>query len=222
MAEAAVWARGKPALELAGSARWDQRLVATLRLDFDVRTVPAGDDRVTQAIVLFGTVNTYRDELAHLRRRSAAPLVLVLDRADVTQRVIALEEGADDVLCVPFETCELLARVRAVMRRVVRPMPSLLRVADLELDLAAGGVRRGGRPILLSRTEFALLAALARRGGDVVSHERLAEEVWGSPRGVTATTLHTFMSYLRGKIEEPSRARLLRTVRGVGYALSAG
>ena len=105
---------------------------------------------------------------------------------------------------------------------VVRPMPTLLRVADLELDLEAGGVRRAGRPILLSRTEFALLAALARRSGDVVSHERLAEEVWGSPRGVTSTTLHTFMSYLRGKIEEPSRTRLLRTVRGVGYALSAG
>jgi DNA-binding response OmpR family regulator len=220
MTEPAVWARGKPALELAGDGRWDQRLVATLRLDFDVRTA-SGDDSATQAIVLFSSVAEYRDDLAQLRRRSAASLVLVLDGADVTQRVTALEEGADDVLCEPFETCELLARVRAVMRRVARPMPSLLRVADLELDLEAGGVRRAGRPILLSRTEFALLAALARRNGDVVSHERLAEEVWGSPRGVTATTLHTFMSYLRGKIEEPSRTRLLHTVRGVGYALSA-
>lgn len=221
MTETAVWTRGKPALELAGDGRWDQRLIATLRLDFDVRTAHA-DERATQAIVLFASPQTYRDELARVRRRSAAPLVLVLDTADVTQRVTALEDGADDVLCEPYETCELHARVRAVMRRVVRPMPSLLRVADLEMDLEAGGVRRGGRSILLSRTEFALLAALARRGGDVVPHELLAQEVWGSPGGVTATTLHTFMSYLRGKIEDPTRTRLLRTVRGVGYALSAG
>jgi DNA-binding response OmpR family regulator len=190
-------------------------------LDFDVRTAPE-TARDVQVIVLFSSAATYRAELADTRRCSAAPLVLVLDFADVTQRVTALEDGADDVLSEPYETCELLARVRAVMRRVSRPMPALLRVADLELDLEAGGVRRGGRPILLSRTEFALLAALARRGGDVVPHRRLAEEVWGSSDSVTATTLHTFMSYLRGKIEEPSRARLLRTVRGVGYALSAG
>jgi DNA-binding response OmpR family regulator len=221
MAEAATWTRGKPALELAGDGRWDQRLIAMLRLDFDVRTAPGGD-AAAQAIVLFASPATYRDELAALRRRSAAPLVLILDTADVTQRVTALEEGADDVLCEPYETSELHARVRAVMRRVVRPMPSLLRVADLEMDLEGGSVRRGGRAILLSRTEFALLAALARRSGDVVSHESLAQEVWGSPHGVTATTLHTFMSYLRGKIEDPSRARLLRTVRGVGYALSSG
>ena len=221
MTETATWTRGKPALELAGDGRWDQRLVGTLRLDFDVRTAP-GDARAAHAIVLFSSVAAYRAEIADMRRCSAAPLVLVLDRADVTQRVTALEDGADDVLCEPYDTCELLARVRAVVRRVVRPMPSLLRVADLELDLDAGGVRRGGRPILLSRTEFALLAALARRGGDVVPHERLAEEVWGSSGGVTSTTLHTFMSYLRGKIEEPSRTRLLRTVRGVGYALTAG
>jgi len=221
MTETAVWTRGKPALDLAGDGRWDQRLIATLRLDFDVRTARA-DDGAAQAIVLFASPATYRDELAQLRRRSAAPLVLVLDTADVTQRVTALEDGADDVLCEPYDACELHARVRAVMRRVVRPMPSLLRVADLEMDLEAGGVRRGGRSILLSRTEFALLAALARRSGGVVTHELLAQEVWGSPGGVTSTTLHTFMSYLRGKIEDPTRTRLLRTVRGVGYALCAG
>ncbi|MDB5029241.1 MAG: DNA-binding response regulator [Candidatus Eremiobacteraeota bacterium] len=220
MADSAGWARGKPSLELAGDGRWDQRLVATLRLDFDVRTSFA--DGRPQAIVLFGTAATYRGELADVRRRSGAPLVLVLDRADVTQRVTALEEGADDVLGEPYELCELQARLRAVVRRAVRPVPPMLRVADLELDLQAGGVRRAGRSIVLTRTEFALLASLARHQGEVVPHEMLAQEVWGSPAGVTSTTLHTFMSYLRGKIEEPTRARLLRTVRGIGYTLAGG
>src|SRR6202035_927909 len=98
MTETATWTRGKPALELAGDGRWDQRLVGTLRLDFDVRTAP-GDARAAHAIVLFSSVAAYRAEIADMRRCSAAPLVLVLDRADVTQRVTALEDGADDVLC---------------------------------------------------------------------------------------------------------------------------
>ena len=220
MIEPAVWSREKPVLELAGEPPADARLVATLGLDFDVCREPA-PGREARAILLFGGLAGYRDELASIRLRSAAPLVVVLSDADVTGRVTALEDGADDVLCVPFEPCELLARLRAVMRRVVRPLPSVLRVADLELDLDRGGVRRGERRVDLSRTEFALLAALARRNGDVVPHELLAQEVWGSTGGVSATTLHTFISYLRGKIEEPSRVRLLRTVRGVGYALSA-
>jgi DNA-binding response OmpR family regulator len=221
MPEPAVWAREKPALSLAGNGRWDERLIAMLRLDFDVRIAPS-EESATQPVVLFASVGTYREMLAQCRKHSAAPLILVLDDGGVTQRVAALEDGADDVLCEPFEPSELLARLRAVMRRVARPMPAFLRVADLELDLAAGGVRRGGRRIELSRTEFALLTALARRNGAVVPHALLAQEVWGSPGGVSPTTVHTFISYLRGKIEEPSGARLLRTVRGVGYVLSAG
>ncbi|HEV3087395.1 MAG TPA: response regulator transcription factor [Candidatus Elarobacter sp.] len=221
MIEPAVWSRDKPVLELAGEPCADSRLIATLGLDFAVHREPAAG-RETQAILLFGSVAGYRDQLAELRLRTASPLVVVLTDADVTERVTALEEGADDVLCVPFEPCELVARLRAVMRRVARPVPNLLRVADLELDLDRGGVRRGERRVDLSRTEFALLAALARRNGDVVPHRLLALEVWGSAGGVSPTTLHTFISYLRGKIEEPSRTRLLRTVRGVGYALTAG
>ncbi len=221
MTEPAVWSRDKPVLELAGEPSADSCLIATLGLDFAVRRDPV-PGRETHAILLFGSVAGYRDELAEIRLRSAAPLVVLLGDGDVTGRVTALEDGADDVLSAPFEPCELVARLRAVIRRVVRPQPNLLRVADLELDLDRGGVRRGERRVDLSRTEFALLAALARRNGDVVPHELLAREVWGSTGGVSATTLHTFISYLRGKIEEPSRTRLLRTVRGVGYALSAG
>ncbi|MBV8581983.1 MAG: response regulator transcription factor [Candidatus Eremiobacteraeota bacterium] len=217
MAEPTVWTRAKPALELAGERRWDARLLATLGLDFDVVTNGAAND--AEAILLFTTVPACRENVVEVRSRSAAVLVAVLENADVLQRVEALEDGADDVLSEPYETCELLARLRAVMRRVHRPLPNVLRVADLELDLARGGVRRGTRAIDLSRTEFALLTALARRAGDVVPHRRLAEEVWGGPDAVGPTTLHTFVSYLRGKIEEPSRTRLLRTVRGVGYAL---
>jgi two-component system response regulator MprA len=220
MIEPAVWSREKPVLELAGEPAGDPRLLATLRLDFAVEREPVAG-QAPQAILLFGSLAGYRDELAELRLRSAAPLVVVLTDADVTERVTALEDGADDVLSVPYEPCELVARLRAVIRRVIRPLPNVLRVADLELDLDRGGVRRGERRVELSRTEFALLTALARRSGDVVPHELLAREVWGPP-GVTATTLHTFISYLRGKIEEPSRTRLLRTVRGVGYALTAG
>ena len=221
MIEPAVWSRDKPALELAGDVPADRRLAATLGLDFEVRLVPDACG-AEQAIVLFGSVETYRAALAQVRRRSAVPLIVVLEDGDVMQRITALEEGADDVLGAPYEMCELVARLRAVIRRVVRPLPNLLRVADLELDLDCGSVRRGDRRVDLSRTEFALLAALARRHGNVVPHGLLAQEVWGSSGGVTATTLHTFISYLRGKIEEPSRVRLLRTVRGVGYALTAG
>ena len=215
-----AWRRDKPSLELRGDGDWDERLVGALALDFDVY-VPLNGHVESDAVVVAAGRATYRGLLAGVRATSAAPVVVLMSEAEMSDLVGALEHGADDVLPAPFEEAELLARLRALMRRVSRPLPATIRVGDLELDLERHTARRGARSIALSRTEFALLTALARRGGAVVSHGELAEEVWGMNRLPKPANMHTFISYVRGKIADPDGAPLLRTVKGVGYALRA-
>jgi DNA-binding response OmpR family regulator len=224
----AVWRRTKPVLTLVGEGR-DERLIAALQLDFDVHVTPSVADASRHGefgndmhgMLLLATTHTYRRSLAEVREHTDAPLVVLLRAGHTAERVVALESGADDVIATPYELPELIARLRAVMRRGAnRPQNPRLRVADLEIDLDRHVARRGERTIRLSPTEFEMLVVLARAEGGVVRAEQLIDEVWGD-EGAAAATLHTFMSGLRAKIEEPNRPRLLQTVRGVGYLLTA-
>ncbi len=213
------WRRDKPLIEIVGDRALDPQLAATLTLDFDVRLTP-DDAASAQAVVVVASPATLSANLDAVRRRSGAAIVLILHTARASDRVRGLEEGADDVIVEPYDAAELLARVRAVIRRVGHHHPGVIRVADLELDLVRRSVRRGRRSIGLSRTEFAILASLAQRSGAVVPHSLLLKEVWGG-KHVGPTTMHTMIAYLRRKIEEPASPPLVHTVRGIGYALHA-
>jgi DNA-binding response OmpR family regulator len=222
------WRRTKPVLALVGEGPRDERLIAALQLDFDVHVAPSvreasrgGNMRAdAHGMLLVASTHTYRRSLAEVRERTDAPLVMLLRAGHTAERVVALESGADDVVATPYELPELIARVRAVMRRGAnRPQTTRLRVGDLEIDLDRHVAHRSERTIRLSPTEFAMLVVLARADGGVVRTEQLIDEVWGD-EGAAAATLHTFVSGLRAKIEERGQPRLLQTVRGVGYLLA--
>jgi len=149
------------------------------------------------------------------------PVLLLTARDAVADRVAGLDAGADDYLPKPFALEELLARLRALLRRVPREETAdeLLSFADLTLDLASRDVRRGERSVRLTRTEFALLELLMRNPRRVLSREYILEEVWGFDFPTTANSLEVYVGYLRRKTEEDGEIRLVHTVRGVGYVL---
>jgi two-component system response regulator MprA len=149
------------------------------------------------------------------------PVLLLTARDAVADRVAGLDAGADDYLPKPFALEELLARLRALLRRVPREETAdeLLVFADLTLDLASRDVRRGERSVRLTRTEFALLELLMRNPRRVLSREYILEEVWGFDFPTTANSLEVYVGYLRRKTEEDGEIRLVHTVRGVGYVL---
>src|SRR5437660_3243522 len=210
--------RARPSLELVGDRTIDAGIVSTLSLDFDIRP-DRKNGPAPAAVVLLASRRTYRQPLHDLRCRTDAPAVVLLDEADATDRVQALEAGADDILTVPCDPSELLARLRALMRRAGRPASEIFKVDDLQIDLARRIVRRGDRIVALSPVELALLQTLARHDGAVVPHDMLTREVWG--RFKSKNIVHTFVSYLRAKLNRPGETELIHTVRGVGYALRA-
>lgn len=151
------------------------------------------------------------------------PVLMLTARTETSDRVAGLDAGADDYLPKPFDPEELLARVRALLRRsrpegVARPSPAL-QVADLRLDPAARRVWRGEREIELSRTEFDLLELLMFNAGIVLDRTRIYEEIWGYDFGPDSKNLAVYISYLRRKIDADSTVKLIHTVRGVGYTL---
>jgi two-component system response regulator MprA len=146
------------------------------------------------------------------------PVLMLTARDAVDDRVAGLDAGADDYLVKPFALRELKARLRALLRRA-EPGDGPLRFADLELDPAAHEVRRGGRRIELSRTEFALLELFVRHPRQVLTRSAIFERVWGYDFGATSNALGVYVGYLRRKTEEGGAPRLLHTVRGVGYVL---
>jgi two-component system response regulator MprA len=149
------------------------------------------------------------------------PVLLLTARDAVADRVAGLDAGADDYLPKPFALEELLARLRALLRRVPREdqADELLTFADLTLDLASRDVRRGERSVRLTRTEFALLELLMQHPRRVLSREYILQEVWGFDFPTTANSLEVYVGYLRRKTEEDGEIRLVHTVRGVGYVL---
>jgi two-component system, OmpR family, response regulator MprA len=150
------------------------------------------------------------------------PILVLTARDAVGDRVEGLDAGADDYLTKPFALAELLARLRALLRRVVPADGAddeVLTFADLSMDIATREVRRGDRPIELTRTEFTLLELFLRRPRRVLERSFILEEVWGYDFPTTANSLEVYVGYVRRKTEADGEPRLLHTVRGVGYVL---
>ena len=166
------------------------------------------------------------DGLEVCRRLRAAgdsvPLLLLTARAAVDERVAGLDAGADDYLVKPFALGELLARLRALLRRSAPLLENeVLRFEDLSLDPGTREVRRGGRLIELTRTEFLLLELLLRNARQVLAREVIFDRVWGYDFGANSNSLEVYIGYLRRKTEAEGEPRLIHTVRGVGYVLRA-
>ena len=149
----------------------------------------------------------------------AAPVLMLTARAEVDSRVAGLDAGADDYLPKPFALAELLARLRALLRRSTNGGGATLRFGDLELDPGTRDVRRGKDRIELTRTEFSLLELFLRNPRQVLTRSIIFERVWGYDFGPSSNSLDVYIGYLRRKTEAGGKPRLIHTVRGVGYAL---
>jgi two-component system response regulator MprA len=153
------------------------------------------------------------------RAGSTLPVLMLTARTEVEDRVAGLDAGADDYVTKPFALDELLARMRALLRRTSDETGEVLRFADLELDPGTREVRRGDRPIELTRTEFSLLELFLRNPRQVLTRSVIFERVWGYDFGFASNSLDVYIGYLRRKTEAGDEHRLIQTVRGVGYAL---
>jgi two-component system response regulator MprA len=156
-----------------------------------------------------------------LRAESDVPILILTARTDTGDRVRGLDAGADDYLVKPFERAELLARLRALMRRRPPRGSASLRVGDLTLNPDTREVSRGDRQLDLTAREFELLEFLMRNQKLVISRERLLEEVWGYDPTSMTNTIDVFISNLRRKLEEGGEDRILHTKRGAGYVVRA-
>jgi two-component system response regulator MprA len=208
-----------------------QVLQRSLRLDgYDVRIAGDGEAALDQAaayhpdLVILDLGLPKLDGMEVARRLRAAddvPILMLTARDAVESRVEGLDSGADDYLVKPFERQELLARLRALLRRRPPRGSASLVVSDLALNPDTHEVARGDRAIELTQREFELLEYLMRNERIVVPRQRLLEEVWGYDPFATTNTIEVFVSNLRRKLEAGGEARLLHTIRGAGYVLRA-
>jgi two-component system, OmpR family, copper resistance phosphate regulon response regulator CusR len=160
--------------------------------------------------------------LAELRRSGTRTPVLFLTARDaIHDRVKGLELGADDYLVKPFAFSELLARVRALLRRSLTSQPDVVRIADLEVDLLRFKAIRHGQRLDLTPKEFALLSLLAQHTGEVLSRTLIAEQVWDMNFASDTNVVDVAVRRLRRKVDDPFTPKLIQTVRGVGYVLEA-
>ena len=194
----------------------------------EVRTAVDGEDALTAAaefapdmVVLdLGLPKLDGVEVCRrLRGDSDVPILILTARTDTDDRVRGLDAGADDYLVKPFERAELLARLRALMRRRPPRGSASMRVADLVLNPDTREVSRGDRMLDLTAREFELLEFLMRNQKLVISRERLLEEVWGYDPTSMTNTIDVFISNLRRKLEEEGEPRVLHTKRGAGYVV---
>ena len=152
-------------------------------------------------------------------REQWAPVLMLTARAAVGDRIAGLDAGADDYLAKPFDFGELLARVRALVRRRAPERPTRIEVGDLEVDPAAHQVVRAGQAVDLTAREFALLEFLATHSGQVISRTTLLEHVWDANYMGSTNIVDVYVAHLRKKLEQPFGRPLIRTVRGVGFVL---
>jgi two-component system OmpR family response regulator len=151
-----------------------------------------------------------------------SPVLLLTARDQVADRIRGLDAGADDYLVKPFDFDELLARLRALVRRGPSPRPPALVVGDLRVDPATRAVTLGGRDVQLTAREFGVLEFLARRAGQVVTRTQLLDHVWDENHIGSTNVVDVYVGYLRAKLERPFGRRLIHTVRGAGYRLEPG
>jgi len=210
---------------------------------FSVATAPGGRAalesvarRVPAAVVLDVTMPDLNGRTVCARLRAdgiRTPILILSARDEVEDRIAGLQAGADDYLVKPFAVEELVARLRALLRRAGEggaeapaapgtPQPAPIVVGDLTVDPAARMVLRSGRAVELTRREFELLEVFARNPGIVLSRERLLELVWGYDWAADGNVVDVFVSYLRRKLEAGGEPRVIHTVRGVGFVLRAG
>jgi two-component system copper resistance phosphate regulon response regulator CusR len=159
--------------------------------------------------------------LSELRRQSQVPVLFLTARDHVEDRVKGLDLGADDYLVKPFAFSELLARIRTLLRRGRVAEPQTLQEADLEVDLLRRRVLRAGQRVDLTAKEFALLSLLLRRKGEVLSRTLIAEQVWDMNFDSDTNVVDVAVRRLRAKVDEGFPARLIHTIRGVGYVLES-
>ena len=153
---------------------------------------------------------------------SPVPVLMVTARDTIDDRVEGLDTGADDYLTKPFDFRELLAHIRALLRRGQSLQPDTIKVDDLEIDTMARQVRRGGRGVYLTAKEYALLEYLARRAGEVVARADIAEHVWDESFDPFSNLIEVYVQRLRRKVDDGHATKLLHTRRGAGYVLSPG
>jgi two-component system response regulator MprA len=197
---------------------------------FEVATAADGREAIrtlavdSPDVVILDVLMPGLDGLEVCRRMRAVgdrtPVLMLTARTEVSERVAGLEAGADDYLAKPFAREELIARLRALLRRTGwEGDERLLRFEDLELDPAAHEVRRGGRLLELTRTEFLLLELLMRHPRQVLTRASIFDCVWGYDFGPASNSLEVYIGYLRRKTEAAGESRVVHTVRGVGYVL---
>jgi DNA-binding response OmpR family regulator len=206
-------------------------LVRSLRLEgYDVRLATDGVIALDEAHAFLPDVVILDlglprmdgvDVAKQLRSDDDVPILMLTARDALEARVVGLDAGADDYLVKPFERQELLARLRALLRRRPPRGSASLRVADLSLNPDTHEVFRGERSIDLTQREFELLEYLLRNERIVISRQRLLDEVWGYDPFSTTNTIEVFVSNLRRKLEAGDEPRLLHTIRGAGYVLRA-
>jgi two-component system response regulator MprA len=154
-----------------------------------------------------------------LRAAGDVPILMLTAKDATADRVMGLDSGADDYLVKPFAYEELMARIRALLRRQAPRTRKVLRYADLSMDLGTREVRRAERPISLTPKEFDLLQHFLRNPRQVLTRDRILDAVWGYDFGATSNSVDVYVGYLRQKLEDGGEGRLIQTMRGVGYAL---
>jgi two-component system response regulator MprA len=157
--------------------------------------------------------------LPTLRRLTEAPILMLSAKGELDARVRGLDRGADDYLAKPFEMSELVARVRSALRRPRLEHVEIITYADVEVELQTRTVRRAGRTLDLSPLEYDLFVMLLRHPRRVFSKEQLLDLVWGDESEVGPGNVERYVSYVRAKVDEGAAARLIHTIRGVGYSL---
>ena len=158
------------------------------------------------------------DLCAYLRKRDiATPILMLTARNSVDDRVAGLDSGADDYLAKPFAFPELVARLRALSRRKAKPIPTVIRIADLEVNIEAQRVKRAGSPIDLTAKEFSLLEFFVLHAGQVVDRASITAHVWDDNHDPFTNVLEVLVRRLRKKIDDDFEPKLLQTLRGAGY-----
>jgi len=212
-----------------------ESLVRALELEgYEVTAVSNGADALTRAkerqpdVLVLDLMMPSVDGLTVCRVLRAegdrTPILMLTARTETSDRVAGLDAGADDYLPKPFDLAELLARLRALLRRVAPveihddQLPAV-EVADLRIDPAARRAWRGDRELELSKTEFDLLELLVSNAGIVLEHATIYDRIWGYDFGPDSKNLAVYISYLRRKVEEGGEPKLIHTVRGVGYTV---